>query len=336
MTELITESSQFIPMYTNQSLAQLMQEFRKLSVILDDHELEARKLSILKIIKTRIDEKLDAPIQPIAIEAAPTSYQYLLRQIAYRFCMIFGFFEKASGSFLFGSNLFALIPGIHPYSLYTLTTLYILLDAFLFYAFDVSFLREYLGISVTNDSATLLNETYAQQLELINDINIALNQRQTIDWDQNEYQSYCNAMRVFNTHLLKKLDTMGEYTNTPLNRGIEKGLIVFGALSSIADSYFLAKTALLTLHISFMSSPLGWILVVSMILTTLLFYRAKEVQSMSELINSDRKSYQSLSEGLTLFATKYGHQEPYKLRGTYQQAPDSVALTLQEQAALSV
>lgn len=324
MPKLITLPQQFVNIYKHHSLEVLVDEFKKLDEKLNNQEHEERKLIILKLLQDRLRQKLNLTQEPMHISAAVISdYKQNIVQFIYRFCLVFGCVEKAASSFLFGSNLFILIPGISHFSLYILTTVYTLLDALLFYAFEVSFLKKALGVVLTNNSACLLNETYQEQLSTTIEINIILNRRETFDWDAKEYAEYCKAAKIFNTHLLKKNTEMKDYVTPTYKLFLEKGVILFGALSSIADSYFMAKTALLTLHISFMSSPLGCALVVAMVVSALVFYYAMGVKSMSELINPDRKSHNALREGLTLFSNEYGKRKPYQPKMLENSVPQS-------------
>ena len=322
MPELVNSPQQYLQTYNPQSLKHLMREFKALDSVLDNQDYETRKLIILEIIEQRLRTKLNKPVVPIVAHAAVAAdYKQVIIQFVYKFCLIFGCFEKAAGSFLFGSNLFALIPGISHFYLYALTAIYTLLDAFLFYAFEVSFLKKALGVVFPDHGATTLNETFNTQLQTTIQINQLLDSRRTLDWEidnPHEFQLYCEALRVFNLHLLKKHETMKPYTTSTLKRCFESGVLLFGALSSVADSYFVAKTALLTLHISFMSSPIGCALVIAIVASALVFYYAMGAKSMSKLIHPDRKSHHSLLQGLSLFSSEYGHNELYKVKNVYK------------------
>lgn len=312
----ITVPPDYVEKYANAPLCELIKEFRDLDQVLDNPEFETRKLVILQVIEKQLRSQYNRPIQPIAIESPQSSdYQQVLLKIAYQFCMIFGFFEKAAGSFIFGSNLFALIPGLGHVSLYALTTIYSLLDALLFYAFEVSFLRKAMGIIFSDNGPCVLNETYSQQLAASIDINILLNRRETCDWDPGTYRQYCEALNLINAHLLQKHETMDAYSRSEIRMAVEYGVVLFGGLSSIADSYFMAKTAMLALHISFLSSPLACALVVAMVVSALVFYYAMGARGMSKLVNPDRKSYNALKEGLTLFKNEHASTTPYIPRG---------------------
>lgn len=312
MPELITLPEQFVTMYENQSLADLLVEFQTLDTVLDHVEHETRKLIILKIVNNRLRTKQNRPIELIPVEGPIPFWQHpTLLTGLYQFCFIFGGLEKAAGSFVDGLNLFLLIPGINPILLYALTITYILLDAVLFYAFEVSFLKKALGVSLTQDDRSLLNQIYLQQVEFAKEIHIGLHDRETTDWDPVIYEEYCSAMRIFNGHLLKKDENMGVYPSSTFWICVEKGVVMFGALAVVADSYFMTKTALLLLHISFMSSPFGFILVLGMIGAVLGIYYSMGAQSMSELVNPDRQSYNDLKEGLTIFKRDYASRAPY-------------------------
>ena len=309
---MITIPQDYVEKYSSASLSDLINEFRTLDQVLGNQDSETRKLIILQVLEKQLRAEYNRPIRPIARETSQSSdYQQVLLKISYQFCMIFGFFEKAAGSFLFGSNLFALIPGIGNVSLYALTTIYSLLDALLFYAFEVSFLRKAMGIIFSDNGACVLNEIYAQQLTASIEINILLNRRETLDWDQDTYGQYCRALELLNAHLLKKHATMGDYSRPKIRMAVEYGVVLFGGLSSVADSYFMAKTAMLALHISFLSSPLACALVVAMVVSALVFYYAMGARGMSQLVNPDRESYNALKEGLTLFKSEHASTKPY-------------------------
>lgn len=312
MPQLITLPEQFAAMYENQNLAELLTEFQTLDSVLDNIEYETRKLIILKIVNNRLRTWQNRPIESIPVEVPIPFWQHpTLLTGLYQFCFIFGGLEKAAGSFVDGLNLFLLIPGINPVLLYALTVTYIVLDAVLFYAFEVSFLKKALGVSLTQDDRSLLNQTYLQQLAFAKEIHIVLHDRETTDWEPSLYEEYCAGMRVFNDHLLKKNKTMVGYASSTFWICAEKGVVMFGALAVVADSYFMTKTALVLLHLSFMSSPFGFTLVIAMIGAVLGIYYSMGAQSMSELVNPDRQSYNDLKEGLTLFERDYASRAPY-------------------------
>ena len=150
MAEQITFPVFLVQQYQKKDLSELIIEFRRLSETNEKQETEKRRLLILQMIEEQLSRQLSKPITPINTEqAAVWNCRQALLTCAYQFCMVFGFLEKAAGSFLFGSTLFALIPGIGRITLYILTTIYTLLDALLFYAFEVSFLRKAMGILTT-------------------------------------------------------------------------------------------------------------------------------------------------------------------------------------------
>ena len=111
---------------------------------------------------------------------------------------------------------------------------------------------------------------------------------------------------------------MGAYPRSKLRMAVEYGVVLFGAISTIADSYFMAKTAMLALHISFMSSPLACALVIAMVASALVFYYAMGARGVAKLVNPDRKSFYRLKEGLTLFSNRHrdlGGGRPYVPHG---------------------
>lgn len=307
MAELITFPGQFVTMYNQSSLAELMVEFQTLDVELDKQEYETRKLMIVNRVLLHLKGERDV-LPERSLNSS--SYSQASLKIAYLFCLLFGGLENGASSFLFSSNLFIAIPGVSQFALYSLISVYTLLDAILFYAFEVSFLKKALGIIATDNHDILLNETYEQQLKAVMEINSILNDKITHKWDQKDYAVYCEAMAIFNGHLLKKHAIMQDYVSSNLRIGLEKGVVLFGALSCVADSYFMAKTALLMLHVTLTTSPLGFALVVGMVVACLVLYYTMRLQSMSKLLNPDRKSHNALQVGLIDFE-KYVHRASY-------------------------
>lgn len=299
--------------YANYSLDELIGEFQRLDEALDHYEHEVKKLIILQTIENQLNRQFcyDAPNVRID-DPKYSNYQQTFIKFSYQFCMVFGFFEKAAGSYLFGSNLFAEIPGIDPLSLFVLTSIYILIDAFLFYAFEVTLLKKVFGISADENQACILNEIYSQQLNATTAINQMLHDRATMDWEQKTYKRYCQGIIVFNDHLIKKNNRMQGYQPSNFRTGLEYGLIIFGGITSIADGFFMAKNALLLLRLSWLSSPFGCLLVVGMLVAALVFYYAMSVKNMSNLVYPDRQSYHNLKDGLTLFGQKFGNRSPYQ------------------------
>lgn len=307
MAELITFPGQFVTMYNQLSLKELMIEFQELDAELDKQEYETRKLMIVNRVLLHLKGEIDVLPEK---SLNSSSYSQALLKTAYLFCLIFGGLENGASSFLFSSNLFIAIPGVSQLALYSLISVYALLDAILFYAFEVSFLKKALGIIARDNQDILLNETYELQLKAVMDINSILNDKITKDWDPKDYAAYCEARTIFNAHLLKKHGTMKDYVSSNLRIGLEKGVVLFGALSCVADSYFMAKTALLMLHVTLMTSPLGFALVVGMVVASLVLYCTMRLQSMSKLLNPDRKSHNALQEGLIDFE-KYVYRKSY-------------------------
>ena len=299
--------------YANYSLDELITDFQRLDEALDHYEHEVKKLIILQTIENQLNRRFEYPAAGARIEGPKYSiYQQNFIKFSYQFCMVFGFFEKAAGSYLFGSNLFAEIPGMDPLSLFVLTSIYILIDAFLFYAFEVTLLKKVFGITADENQACILNEIYRQQLNATTAINQLLHDRATMGWMPKTYERYCQGMIVFNDHLIKKNNSMQSYQSSNFRTGLEYGLIIFGGITSIADGFFMAKNALLLLRLSWLSSPFGCLLVVGILVAALVFYYAMSVNNLSNLVYPDRQSYHNLKDGLTLFGQKFGNRSPYQ------------------------
>ena len=238
-------------------------------------------------------------------QIAIANCQLRLQKSGFLFCLLFGGLENAATSLLFSYNLFLIIPGITAVTLYSMIAVYIILSAILFYSFEISFLKKAMGMDSERHPNCLLNETYDKQLKCAIEIGSILDKKGIENWNQTNYEHFLTIKEMFDKHLLAKEERMKAYSETDpyynVKVAVESAVVLFGALSCVADSYFIANTALMTLHISLMSSPVGFILVIGMVTASLILYYTMRIESLSELINPDRNSYLCLQTNLGLF-----------------------------------
>lgn len=289
--------------YQNLDVSDLYQKFTDISKFpKNTQDSECQKLAIICAVEQHILNNASLSIQKKFSRRRIHDQKNSYAIAGYSILLTFGCFEKSIGSFLFGSTLFGLIPGISSVLLSIASIIYTLLDIFLFYAFEVSFLKRYMGISNAPTGEHLLNETYLQQLESINIINELLEHGEV--QRHADYQKYADCKALFNQHLLQKYDSMADYPRSWPKAILEYALITFGAISSMADSYFMAKAAIVALHLSLMG-PLGIGLALCMMLSGLIFYYVMGAKSVGKIVSPDYKSFKELKKGLSLFKEDY-------------------------------
>jgi hypothetical protein len=293
--------------YENWSLSALMNEFQSLTPNnkLGAEEVvttELKNLAIIREIAARIAKK--SPRLSRHKDNSPRSSNNdpaLSTRACYLFTVSFGIFQRAVGSYLFGSTIFLLIPHISSPLLLTLSLLFVVFDSLLFYAFDVSFLKNIMGMVDAQTKFERLNQIYLEQRQLAKMINRALDNVASLKWCGDEHPAFVSCKKVFNAHLLEKLNSMKEPERTWRMVCFEYAIVAFGAFSSITDSYF----AFTVLHLSFLT-PIGAIIALGMVISGLVLYYAMGVKSVDKLINPNLESFKRLKQKLSKFATEFG------------------------------
>lgn len=211
----------------------------------------------------------------------------------------FGFFEQCAGSFVFGFSLISLIPGIPKFSILLISAIYTLLDSVLFYAFEVSFLKEALGIVSIKSDLNILIELYYEQLTHVKQLNIYIQALQHCDICPPET---LELLRILNNDLLHKSQNL-QFKEISLTRNIIKySILAFGICSTVAESYFFAHTFLLLLSSSLPFSGLGYLIIIVTILANLGFFYAMGASSLVKFIHPELDSLNELKTELHHFS----------------------------------
>ena len=283
-------------------LSSLMCKFKSLTASnpgdARDIQTEHKNLVIMRAVAARLEKK---SIHTETSLDASNDDSGLLTRVFYFLILIYGSLQRAVGSYLFGSTLFLLIPHIHSIALMMLSSLFVVLDSLFFYAFDVSFLKSAINIEDKPTEIGSLNQIYVQQRQAVKAINRALRYEVSLRFKPSECNAYSTSRDLFNKHLLEKLKRMEEPKLSWRMLCLEYAVIVFGAFSSITDSYFVFTL----LHLSFFT-PLGAMLAIGFILSGLALYYGMGVKSLNKFINPDLESFQILKEKLSKFKTEFG------------------------------
>jgi hypothetical protein len=269
-------------------------------------DLEKQKLKIIQDfeeILNRIIPPKDA--LPVNQENSLFSLSQTSREMLYYFVLIFGMFESIAGSYLFGSTLFSLIPGISDTVHLIASIVFTALDSILFYAFEVTLLKDSLGIPYDDTDFTQSIETYSSQLNTTITINKLLATIYMLDVDNVLYDQYINLTTLLNADLRIKEGEMQPYPESTLTNILKMVVLVYGAVSNAAGSYFFSNELLKVVAASMVGTPLGYTLVALTMLCGLSFYYAMGCTSMINLITPSFDEYQALKAGLTLFKTNY-------------------------------
>ena len=206
---------------------------------------------------------------------------------------------------MFGSTLFALIPGISNPVLLVASIAFTVLSSVLFYAFEVTFLKDALGIHYKNTDVALFVEIYTSQLKTTISINQLLTTIHMQEVKNSVYNEYIQLTNLLNQDLRSKHAAIGPYPESILKKILKVGILAFGALSSIAGSYFFANALLTVLAASLVGTPVGWAIIGLTVLAGLGFYYAMDATSMIRLANPAFDKYHLLKKELEQFKDIY-------------------------------
>lgn len=268
---------------------------------------EKQKLNLYRRLESKITSEVLCQSDITSSEEAKgdSPLKFALKILFYYFLILFGLLQDIAGSYLFGNAVFSLIPGISTSALFIASITYTILDSILFYAFEVSFLKEALGLPYATDEASQLIETYSQQLKVVISMNQALSIFTALNIENKQYDRYIDMIKLLNQDLRNKDLKMGCYQESLLKKILKFGVITFGALSSIAASCFWAQSLIEV----WMASLVGttWALGFTALVITagLGYYFSMSARGMGRLVNPDYDSFQSLKEELALFRKTY-------------------------------
>ncbi len=269
--------------------------------------IEEKKLELIlefeAIIRKKMPEEYSLPQQKKPKPATwlkPRHWEML-----YYFVLVFGMFESIAESYLFGSELFTLIPGISNLTLFTASFVFTVLSSILFYAFEVSFIKEALGFP---DGITVfagLIDTCSRQVKSAKNINDLLRTAYIMSIDQTLFDDYRKLVKLINEDLRNKQANPVPYPESVLNDIMNFGVIAFGALSSVAGSYFFAHYMMALMAASLIGTPLGWAIIALTALSGLGFYYAMDATSMVRMVYPAYEEYDALCDELEQFRETY-------------------------------
>lgn len=301
---------------------QLIQSYESL-LAENKHEanltLEQQKLEIIQSTERQLRELLSHHVNgalrkdPSDVKEKISMFQAILQKIAYYFLIFFGLFQDIAGSFIFSITLFSLIPSISQPALMITATIYTVLDSILFYAFEVSLLKEALGIPYESTELEQHIDIHRQQITWVTIINDHLSKLPVIYLDPNLYEQYARLATQFNQDLCDRDKAMSEYQESVTKKILKISLLTFGALSSIAASCFWADSILSIWAASMIGTPVGWGLVALTVIAGLGYYFAMDGSSIVQLVNPDYKSYLALREESTKFRSNYNDDLHHKI-----------------------
>ena len=268
-------------------------------------DIEVRKLRFLKEIEFNIKKEMSLLSDCEFPEEIETSLiNEIVFNLLYYFLLVFGLLQDITGSFIFASFLFALIPGVTPLVITFLSVIFTMFDSILFYAFEVSLLKEALGFSSGQSDAPSFIALKMQQLTVTISINQLLSNIDVLTMDNCSYENYTKLAVLFNQDMAYQQEHIGHYEEPIWATLLKWGVVGFGILSSTANSYFWATSLLEGVYPALLGTFLGWLFIVLTITAGLGFYYAMGATGMIELVNPSRVEFDTFKEALLQFTPK--------------------------------
>lgn len=291
------------------TIHQLIEEWVTLTTINTEEnklDIERQKLRIIEAFQALIS--VDLPAHYLANNSEQKSDYFLpqrVREIIYYFLLIFGLFEDCAGSYLFGSTLFSLIPGLSAPWLAVASLIFVGLSSVFFLAFQGTFLKEALEMPYTSSDASTLLELYTKQLHMTIAINKLIATIYMMPLDNALYDDYIQLATLLNKNLELRHKKLETYEQSMLKDICEIGLLAFGAISSIAGSYFMANIMISLLAPMLIGTPIGWAIIGMTIIASLIINFSMGTSSIVRLVHPDFDVHQTLKKDLASFQATY-------------------------------
>ena len=291
-------------------VSELITAFSALTQRTDSDDLLAisdEKLRLIQRFNTIINNHIPLRLRPKPLDekSSDALLQQTCRQIFYQFLLVFGLFQDALGSYLFWSALFILIPSISNPVLIIASLAATALSSILYYAFQVTFLKDAFDLPQDHTHLGLLLSNYSLQLETTTAINEMLSSIWMLPIDNAIYDEYIQLLTLLNQDLRCRHAAMGAYTETAFKKVLKSCTLAFGALASIASSYFTVHLLMSLVAAPLLGTPIGWVILILTVVADLGYYYAMGATSMARLINPDLDHYQTFKNNLDDFNSSY-------------------------------
>ncbi len=292
----------------SQRIPALLDDYQKIihnSNMQDPLSKEQLKLQIIDQILRQLKMIIDdspSTHEPDIIQTQPIP-QETCKKILYYLLVVLGTLQVAARNYLFGTALIGLLPGLSPITTIILSCLYVVLNNIFFYAFEVSLLRNALGISNTHTHLEHLINTHLEQIKKIKTINLLLLNIATIN--HKLYKDYEPIITVLNHDIQTKYNDLQTHNQSLLKKILTIAMVGLGTLSTAAISYFILNTMLTLWATTLIGTPLGILIILLGVAADIGFYYVMGASGVMRLINSDYENYQTLKQELELFDKDY-------------------------------
>ena len=244
--------------------------------------------------------------QPAVLPAEESTYGFsVLKQVAYYALLVFGILEDLANSYYFGIALFALVPSLSELTLQCLSLVYAVLDSVFFYVYESALLQKALGLECTPTALRRLIDTYAEELKVLTAINHALGSMAMLACDRALYAELLTCAQLATQDMRARSQVLLAIQESVWKKALKVVVFAFGALSTVAGSYFLLTAFMAMLAPALLGTALGTALIVIGLLIGLAFHYAMGNSSMVRVANLDYPAFMALKSNWAEFNSEF-------------------------------
>jgi hypothetical protein len=265
---------------------------------------EQQKLDQLQSILQQTQDRLSH-----SIELHPSTFRHtkpsLHVEMSYHVLMSASIVKHGFSSYLFGKNLFNLIPGLSQKALIGASLLYTLFDAILFLGFEVSLLKQSLNLKPLHPTSL---QNLLQQIQILSALHLHLSSIQLLNcFSKQEYEELYAITALFSEDIKKQFVNLNQAQQELKLKIASYLIILLGGISKIAGSYFLAESLLKTFYPLLLGTAWSWVIIGLMVSTSLAFYLLVSGQSIQNFIQPNHKYIQEIKSNYLQFEQTYQH-----------------------------
>jgi hypothetical protein len=265
---------------------------------------EQQKLEQLQKIHQQTQDRLSHTIELHPLISSQSKPNIHI-EISYQVLMSASIVKHSFSSYLFGKNLFNLIPGLSQKMLIGASLLYTLFDAILFLGFEVSLLKQSLNIKPLHPTPL---QNLLLQIQILSTLHLNLSSIQLLQsFSKPEYEELYTITSLYSEDIKKQFLVLNQ-TPQEIKLKIASYLIILiGGISKIAGSYFLAESLLKTFYPLLLGTAWAWVVIGLMVSTSLAFYLLVSSQSIQNFIQPNHKYIQEIKSNYLQFEQTYQH-----------------------------
>lgn len=267
--------------------------------------LEKLKLAVMDAVNKYLkDLNYNHHQQPAVEEKQSSRLWYWVKAGFMSLVGLIGLTESSVMTFL-GARvlLMSLFPAIPLPALLTVAILFTVISAIQFIGFEIGILRTMFGVN-TNGSLKKIIDTHEQQIVTTAGINKSLTDVNILcHLTKPDFMQFKKIAVKCNEDVELKKVTYHEYKEHPVKKGFRLAFTGFGAIMSVVGSYFGATMFLTTMAPAMLGTPIGWIVIGGLVVSSVVFYFAMQAKGMRDMFNPLMKQFDNVKDDVQAFHT---------------------------------